>query len=174
MQINNVIFNQLRRTLPLDIEVQYNAVSNTFEFRSTRNFSLTYSINGNSQVVTNTTKTLQGYKEEKSITAEVRIIDEEFKTPINQSFLSSSKDESYTGYLRNNLVLLPKISNVVLSTARLTYLCKPLKVDVLLDYNSDFSSETLEEIVSNLAQQLKGVIASDTYEKFAQENLLIE
>ena len=91
-----------------------------------------------------------------------------------KSFLSSSKDESYTGYLRNNLVLLPKISNVVLSTARLTYLCKPLKVDVLLDYNSDFSSETLEEIVSNLAQQLKGVIASDTYEKFAQENLLIE
>ena len=172
--INNVILSTLRRNLPLGIEVEYNTISNRFVFRSYTPFVLNYTLNTIAQVVIAETKVLKGYKEAESLVAEVRIVDEEFKTPINRSFLSSSKDESFVGYLRHDMVILPKVSNVVLSSASLTYICKPAKVDVLLDYNSDFSSEVLDEVIANLVQQLKGVISSDTYEKYSQENLLIE
>ncbi len=172
--INNAILLKLKELVPSEIEVRYNNSLQIFEFRCSGGFTVEVLLNGNPQTIVTHNKTSTGYNQSNSLDSEVRIVDEEFKTNINRSYLSKAKDESLVGYLRNDSVILPKIPNAVLNNGFLTYFCKPKKVDVLLNYNSEFPDEVLDEVVSNLVQQIKGIIASDTYEKYSQENLIIE
>lgn len=171
---NNAMLVEITKNLPDGLEIEVNNVTKDFTFRSSNDFTLTFNINGNNQQVTPTVINQVQASVNKSLTAEVRIVDEEFKTPIKRSYLSGSKDESLVGYLREGFVVLPLLPNVVASSARLTYIKKPDRVDVLLDSNSDLPNPVLEEIASNVTEAVKAVIASDTLDKFKQENFLIE
>ncbi len=173
--LNNAILNILLKKLPLlNVEVRFDKYLNVFELRSSSTFSI--SVVENTVVVPSptTSTSLKGNQQPKSLEASIRIVDEEFKSNIKRSSLSRTRDESVVGYLRDTEVILPLQSSVVYNTAYLTYICKPAKVDVFLSHNSDLPDEVLEEVISNTAQTLKGVISSDSYEKFANENLLIE
>ena len=156
------------------VEVRYNKYLKVFELRSSTTFSVIVNTNSVPTNYVATATTLKGNKQDKSLEASIRIVDEEFKTNISRSSLSKSRDESIVGYLREQQVILPLNKNVVYNSATLTYICKPAKVDVFLSHNSELPDEVLEEVISNTAQTLKGVISSDSYEKFANENLLIE
>ena len=70
--------------------------------------------------------------------------------------------------------MLQKLENGVLSSATLTYIAKPKPIDLLLGYNSNLSDSTLDEVISNVAESIKAITSSDTYEKFRQDNLIIE
>jgi hypothetical protein len=168
--LNNAILNSVLRNIPKEIEITFDKVTNKFVFKSKSIFSLI--LNGN--LVNTVTTSSNVYNIETKLVSDVRISSEEFKSNINKSCLSGSKDESVVGYLRGSFILFPKTSNVVKSLLTLTYISKPLKIDLLLDYNSDLSNELLEEVISNVAESMKAVIASDTYEKYKQDNLLIE
>lgn len=172
--LNNAVLLGIQNKLPDGIEVRYNNKTQTIEFKGKNDFTIVVLKNGSPVVVTSKTEVLKGYNESNQLDSEIRLVDEEFKTNISRSYLSGSKDESLVGYLRNDLVILPQIANAVLNNGNLTYLCRPKKVDVLLNYNSELPDEVLDEVVSNLVQQLKAIIASDTYDKYSQENLLIE
>ena len=172
--LNNAILLGIQNLLPSDVEVRYNNATQVFEFKSVTPFTITVLKNNIAEVVTNKIDTDPGYNEKNQLDSEVRIVDEEFKAIIKRSYLSAPKDESLVAYLRNRSVILPKLPNAVFNNGTLTYFCKPKKVDVLLNYNSEFNDEVLDEIISTTVQQLKAVIASDTYEKYSQENLLIE
>lgn len=172
--INNAMNISILNHIPANIEYKYNNQSNLFEFKSSIPFTLIYSINSATQSINNITISDLGYAETSTLVSPVRISDEEFRSELNNSSLSSSKDETLIGYLRNDNVILPKVKNLVMNNGTLTYFCKPRKVDILLGNNSNFSDEILDEVISNTAQTIKGIISSDTYDKFAQENTLIE
>lgn len=173
--INNAIFNILLKKLPLmKVEVRFNKYTRLFELRSNVDYSIVVNTNGTSVTYTATATSLKGNNQPKSLSAIVDIVDEEFKHHINRSSLSKSRDERLVGYLREQQVILPLQKNAVYNSGTLTYICKPAKVDVFLSHNSELPDEVLEEVISNTAQTLKGVISSDSYEKFANENLLIE
>jgi hypothetical protein len=171
---SNAIIGEITRKLPKDLEFRYNKLTKKLEFRSTKLFLINVIRNG---VVITTTDTIEVdlYKLiTTTLTSPVRIVDEEFKSDINNSYLSKSKDENVVAYLRDDGIIFPKVKNVVMKTVNLTYKVKPLKIDLLLGYNSELPDTVLEEIVGNVAESIKAVIASDTYEKFKQDNLLTE
>ncbi len=178
--VNNAIINNLinwsRRTIDdvNHIEVRFNNLYQQFEFRSKTDFIIEYTINTIVQIPVSSTITSTGYNEIKVLPAEIIISDEEFKTSITNSSLSSSKGKHIIGFLRQNKVILPFNSSAVYNTVNLTYIRKPTRVDLLLGINSELPNEILDEIISNLVEQLKAIISSDTYEKYTQENMLIE
>lgn len=171
--INNAILLKLRKTLPL-IEVEFDKSNHNFVLRSKVDFTISVVENTVDKTITQSQSSFKGNSNTKVLDARIRIVDEEFKDEILSSNLSKPKDESIIGYLRNNALILPKHANSVYNSINLTYFCLPSKVDLLLDYNSELPDIVLEEVISNVAQTLKGVISSDTYEKYSQENLLIE
>lgn len=179
---NNAILNNCISNLPEGFECKFNNVTQQFEFKSEENFSLDFLLVtyvdpvfiDDNFPITSWTKTLNVYNLETELISDIRIIDEEFKRDVKNSNLSGSKENSLIGLLRNKEILLNKNKNAVQTKYHLTYYRKPRKIDLLLNINSDLPDEVLDEIVSNTAQTLKGVISSDTYEKFVQENLLIE
>lgn len=178
--VNNAIINNLvnwsTRSLEGDnhIEVQFNNLYQQIEFRSNTNFIIEYKINTVDQSIISSTIISTGYNEVKTLPAEIIISDEEFKSSITNSSLSGSKGKRIVGFLRQNKVILSLNPNVVYNTVKLTYIRKPTKVDLLLGSNSELPNEILDEVISNLVEQLKAIIASDTYDKYTQENMLIE
>lgn len=156
------------------IEVRFNNLLQVLEFRSETNFILEYTINTVSQPVISNSIITTGYNNEKTKSAEIDITDEEFKTKVTDSYLSGAKNRRIVGFLRENKVILPISSNAVYNTVNLTYVKRPTKVDLLLGINSELPNGILDEVISNLVEQLKAIIASDTYEKYTQENMLIE
>jgi hypothetical protein len=105
---------------------------------------------------------------------EVRVIDEEVKKDILNSYLSKPKDASICGLLREKALRLPKVNGVIIKGAKVTYLRQPRKIDLLLGIDSELPDWILDEVVSKAAETMQGVIGSDTYEKFVRENMLIE
>lgn len=172
--INNAILEFMKKNIQTEIEVRYNKINNTFEFKSLAPFNINVIKNNVISVALGASQTYDSYSLESTLTSTVRIVDEEFKGDIQNSSLSKGKDQSLIGYLRPDIIIIPKVKNVVINSAFLTYFCKPAKVDLLLGFNSNLSDEVLDEVINNTAKQLKGIIASDTYDKFSQENLLIE
>ncbi len=178
--VNNAIINDLvnwsQRAIDdiNRIEVQFNNLYQYIEFRSKIDFIIEYKINNVVQVPVSSIVISTGYKETNVLPAEIIVSDEEFKTSISNSSLSSSKGKHIVGFLRQNKIILSLNSNAVYNTVNLTYLRKPTKVDLLLGINSELPNEILDEIISNLVENLKAIISSDTYEKYTQENMLIE
>lgn len=175
---NNAMLQYIIANLPNNFECRFNNDIQKFEFKGDESFNVNLVLNyGGSDViptVANSSQVLNVYDVDSELVSEVRIIDEEFKTPVKNSNLSGSKLHSLIGILREKEILITKDKNAVYNNFTLTYYKKPRKIDLLLNINSDLPNEVLDEIIDNTAKTLKGVISSDTYEKFAQENLLIE
>jgi hypothetical protein len=177
--INNAITNLIRKKLlTLDakdkIEFKYNNYTNKFEFRCKSIFTTTYTINGVNQTTTNVDTYNPKYMVESTLKSPLEIVDEEFKSHIRNSYLSTSKDEVIKGFLRENKVIYFNPPSVVSTEVSLTYIRKPLAVDLLLGIDSELPNEVLIEIVANAVQTLKGIVSSDDYEKYVRENTLIE
>lgn len=171
---NNALLILIEQNLPKEVEFKYNKLKGVIEFRSTVPYTLSWVINGVVQTVTETTNVIKVVKDSTNLISNLEFIDEEFKTQIKASFLSSSKGKNLKGFLRQDSIIVQSEPSVIAKTAYLTYLCKPRKVDVLLNCDSDLPDEILDEVIANTAESLKAVISSDTYEKYAQNNLLIE
>lgn len=175
---NNGILNISLSNLPNGFELKFDNNTQLFEISGNQPFStffpITYTSGTNNTPITTINKILNIYDLKTDLISKIRIIDEEFKRNIKNSNLSSSKDDNLVGILRDNEILITKSKNAVNTIANLTYYKKPRKIDLLLGINSDLPNEVLDEIISNTAQTLKAVISSDTYDKYVQENLLIE
>jgi hypothetical protein len=171
---NNLIISLIERNLPIGFEVTYDKVNNKIVIASYTNSTTTFSIGETDITVEEVQETYNVYELANTLDAEVRIVDEEFKTSIKHSNLSGNKDNSRIAYLRDKVVIFPITDTVILSTVNLTYLCNPKKVDVLLNHNTDISDSALEEVIDNVARTLKGIISDDGYEKFIRENSLVE
>lgn len=171
---DNAILSLMKKNAPAGVEVKWNTEINKYEIRAKEPITLILQLQGNSIDYVNSTKLVEIYNIDSTLISEVRIIDEEFKTPLKASVLSKSKDSSLVGELKKDLVTITLPKNVVHLKALLTYYREPRTIDLLLGLDSDLPDKLLEEIVSNTAETMKAVLSSDTYEKFAKDNLLIE
>lgn len=171
---NNALLILIEQNLPIEVEFKYNKLKGIIEFKSTIPYTLNWSINNVNQTITQQTDIIKVVKDNTNLVANLGIIDEEFKTQIKTSLLSSSKGKNLKGFLRQASIIVQSEPSVIAKTAHITYICKPRKVDLLLNSNSDLPDEILDEVIANTVETLKAVISSDTYEKYAQNNLLIE
>ena len=106
--------------------------------------------------------------------ANIRIIDEEFLTDVENSHLSKSRPKSPTSVLREGVMELSDLNSVIFGSVDIIYICKPTIIDLLLDSNLNMSDKIAKEIVGNTIRFLKGLIGDKTYQAYAQENMLIE
>lgn len=169
--INLILENKLKEH---NIEFKFDTILQKFILKSKEEYSIIYTINDTNQTIENSTTTSIGNLIEKTFNVPIDIKDEEFKNDLSKSYLSSSNDEKIIAYLKNDNIILDKPISMIFTNATLTYFCKPQKIDLLLNYNSNFSDDILLEILDNTAKSIKGIISSDTYEKFSDQNILIE
>jgi hypothetical protein len=140
--------------------------------QSFKAFDINFIINGVSNPVVKETVTIPVTKKNGKILP-LDVIDEEFKTAISNSYLSAPTTSKGNIIIRGDILLLPNNNNIQYKSIELTYIKKAKIVDLLLNHNSDLSSEVLEEIMSELAIFIKAV-TSDNNQEFKQENLIIE
>ena len=49
---------------------------------------------------------------------------------------------------------------------------KPRQIDYLLGIGSDLPDEVINKVIADTVQLIKGIIATDSYDKFVKENIL--
>lgn len=104
----------------------------------------------------------------------ISAVDSEYEAFITNSSLSGSNVNNLKA-TRTREVLKVKIpKNVKLSSINLTYIRFPRQIDYFLGIGSDLPIDIVNKIMADTAQLTKGIIASDSYEKFVNENILIE
>lgn len=112
--------------------------------------------------------------EDLLLTGKIRLIDEEFKTDVDKSYLSKSRGNSLTSTIRNHVMVIDIPNSVILGNVELAYICKPNLIDLHLNSNLNANRKVCEEIVSNTARVIKGLIQDNNYEQYVRENMLIE
>lgn len=172
--INNAVLLDILKNIPNGVTARFNNRTGEFEVKSNTSFTLTILFNGNPYTVVSRDIVYSSITNSSNLRSSLEFIDEEFAGQIKQSYLSKSKEKVTKVYLRSDAILIPKIENVVMSSVSLTYICKPTRVDLLLGSHSELPDEILEEVISNVAESIKAVTSSDTYEKYVNDNTLIE
>lgn len=110
----------------------------------------------------------------KKLTSPVAISDLEYNPYINNSHLSRSRETEIRAVRTKETVKIYIPKGVTFSSLTLHYIRKPRQIDYLLGIGSDLPNDIVNKIMADTAQFIKGIIASDSYEKFARENILIE
>jgi hypothetical protein len=172
--VNNAVLIKMLKALPSQFTCRFNNRTREFEIKGEEAINLVVTLNGNLQPTLSRDTVYSSITTPAKLRSTLEFIDEEFTGQIKDSYLSRSKQNIAKGYLRSDYILIPKIENVVISTASVTYICKPTRVDLLLDSHSELPDDVLEEVISNVAEAIKAVTSSDTYEKYVNENMLIE
>lgn len=160
------------------VHAYYDKFKNVIVIESIKEFYLsstrTYDDETSPIIINNKSSTYKQYDIDNPLITPVDIIDEEFQYTIKNSSLSSSNMERIKAILRDTKITLQSPKDFVFNTITITYLCKPSKIDLLLNHNSELPDSVLIEIIDNCARVIKAIISSDTYDKFATENLIIE
>jgi hypothetical protein len=175
--INKVVKSKLKEinTQARDkIEFRFNKETNKFEFKCKSQMEIAYLVNNNPSVVITNDTNIPFLYSPTTFDSPVSVIDEEFKSFIKGSNLSNSTEDNTKAILREKEMIITMPIGVSIRHLSLSYICKPIQIDLLLGIDSELPDNVLTEIVSNTAQSLKGIISSDTYEKFTRENTLIE
>ena len=169
MMITNALSILFKQKNNLEVEIKYNKEKRVFVLRSLKPFEVLY----NKGSVDVKAVKHNNYVISDNVMSSVDIIDEEFKSDIKRSYLSGAKPDKALGVFRKDEMLYT-LNGVIADYVNLTYLCKPAKIDLLLQSNSDLSDTTLEKIVADTAQRIMGVLGTDNYAKFVEENTLLE
>jgi hypothetical protein len=100
--------------------------------------------------------------------------DTEYEPFINNSRLSGGTIADLRAVRTSKELKIKIPKSVKLSSVTITYLRKPRQIDYLLGIGSDLPDEIVNKVIADTVQLIKGVIASDSYDKFVKENILIE
>lgn len=162
-----------------NIEIKYNSSTKKFTIKSLQNCNLTITVNPESEtpnniVITpiqeqNKTNNLENY-----ILSRTVLSSDEDKYDINRSYLSNSKANNIVTYHRQGKILITPPDSAIMGKCELIYFRKPVKIDLYLDINSELDDTVMKEIIGNTAETMKGVMADDSYQKYLQQNTLIE
>lgn len=103
-----------------------------------------------------------------------RITEHEFLPDVRNSVLSKSTASSVISSLRKGIIEVNFPQGYVIPKLNLTYVCKPAKMDILLNRNLNFELDVCKEIIDNTVRYLKAVLSDNNYQAYIQENSLIE
>lgn len=165
----NGIIKLLQKDAFEGLEFKYNKVNQELTLRSNNPFNTSF--NGKTFLANN--NNFNSYDIAGGLYSTVTPKDEEFKRLIKNSYLSGPTDDNAIAFIRADKVLY-SMKGVIADHVNLTYLKKPNKIDLFLQCNSELSDDTLQEIVGETAQKMMGVLGTDNYEKFANENMIVE
>lgn len=104
----------------------------------------------------------------------IAISDTEYEAYINNSHLSKSRDIELRAVRTREVVRVRIPKSVILSSIKVTYIRLPRQIDYLLGIGSDLPDDVVNKVIADTAQLIKGIIATDSYDKFVKENILIE
>ena len=104
----------------------------------------------------------------------ITISDTEYEPFINNSRLSGGSVEELRAVRTNKQIKIKIPKSVKLSSITITYLRKPRQIDYLLGIGSDLPDEVINKVIADTVQLIKGIIATDSYDKFVKENILID
>ena len=104
----------------------------------------------------------------------ITISDTEYEPFINNSRLSGGNVEELRAVRTNKQIKIKIPKSVKLSSITITYLRKPRQIDYLLGIGSDLPDEVINKVIADTVQLIKGIIATDSYDKFVKENILID
>lgn len=156
------------------IYIKYNNVLETLVINSTEFLEVTLVSNVagytvvKEQVLSNKVELLVGLE------SPISIVDAEYEPFINNSSLSSTKVDNLKATRTRETIKVKIPKRVTLSSITLTYIRFPRQIDYFLGIGSDLPNDIVNKIMADTAQLIKGIIASDSYEKFVNENTLIE
>lgn len=105
---------------------------------------------------------------------EIRVIDDEFYTDVNNSALSRPSISSLTSVLREGVLMLKIPNSAIIGAVKSTYICKPNLIDLYLNSNLNLSRRVCEEIVRNTSQFIKALISDGNYNAYVRENMITE
>lgn len=169
--LNNLIFKVLNRKLLKGYTIKNNTKYNEFKINNLKDFNILITLNNNIIPITKDSNTIKVIDKIGSIIP-LDVIDEEFKTVINKSYLSSPNTNKGNVIIRGDMLILPINKDVIYRYITLSYLKKPKLVDLILNYNSDLSSSTLEEVIHELAVFIKSINTGDL--TALKNNIIIE
>lgn len=106
--------------------------------------------------------------------AKARIVSEEELTDIENSTISKSRAKSPVSVIQQNFLKFSKLSDVVIGSVDVVYICQPTLIDVHLNSSLNMSNNNCKEIVSNTIRFIKALIQSNNYNTYVNENVLIE
>lgn len=138
--------------------------------------SITTSINA-TDVTTNVSSTiLNEYSvNDTPLESRMRIISEEWALDVSNSHLSKPTIQSPVIRLVQNVGEIDKIKKgAIFGTINVTYICRPILIDLLLNSNISLERKVVEKIISNTVKFIKALIHDNNYQTYAQENILTE
>lgn len=109
-----------------------------------------------------------------SLKAKIRVVDDEFLSDIENSSLSKSRANSPVSVIRENCLYLSKLSDAIYENIDIIYICKPDLIDLLLNNDLNVSDKVAKQVVSIAITRLKGILESQDYQTYVQENILTE
>lgn len=112
--------------------------------------------------------------EKLPLKAKIRVVDDEYLTDIENSSLSKSRANSPVSVIQENTLKLSSLSDAIYGSINITYICMPNIIDLLLDSDLNTSDKVAKEVVGNTIRTLKGILESQDYQVYAQENILTE
>jgi hypothetical protein len=106
--------------------------------------------------------------------AKIRVVDDEFLTDIENSSLSKSRANSPVSVVRESCLILSKLQDAIYGSVDITYICMPNLIDLLLNNDLNVSDKVAKEVVKLACTRLKGILESQDYQTYVQENILTE
>ena len=156
-------YNSLSFTIVSDI-VFTNIITNIVTVGTTSNVTTDTVIN----VLNTYTNTQMPLK------AKIRVVDDEFLTDIENSSLSKSRANSPVSVIREDCLYLSKTSNAIYGNVDMVYICKPNLIDLLLNSDLNVSDKVAKQVTAKAITRLKGILESQDYQTYVQENILTE
>lgn len=114
------------------------------------------------------------YKSEKQIKRQGRLVNEELEGFKVSSSISQSVQESPLLSLERGYGFVYNPLNTIIKNVDFVYICEPLSIDIHLNQGLNLYRDVCIEICLKASQFIKAVVDAGNYEKFANENILIE
>ena len=153
---------------------KYDNQFDALEFTSNSPLTLTLTTEQPNIAFVNTNKASNLINLLQPLESPITVSDTEYEDFIDNSYLSKSRDTNLRAVRTRETLLIKIPKNVKLSSVTLSYIRFPRQIDYLLDISTDLPDDVINKVITDTAQFIKGVIASDSYDKFVKENLLIE
>lgn len=104
----------------------------------------------------------------------IEIVNHQFIIDFNNSVLSKSTNQKVNSRINKNILEVFYPNGFVMGSIDLIYVCKPQKMDLILNRNLNFETDVCKEIIDNTVRYLKAVLSDSNYQAYIQENSLIE
>lgn len=156
------------------IYVTYDNKTERLLINSVNNISVTLTTNASGYTVVLKNTVSDKINLITKLNSPVAISDLEYNSYINNSHLSRSQEAQFRAVRTRERVKVTIPKGMTFSSLTLDYIRKPRQIDYLLGIGSDLPNDIVNKIMADTAQFIKGIIASDSYDKFVRENILIE